>query len=135
MGGFVAFPISSVYHATKFGLEGWSESLSHELSLFNIQVKTIAPGGILTDFSGRSLETGSHDAYKQLEAKMFEGIDGMMQNASTAEKIAEVVYEAATDGKDRVRYIAGEDAKAIYARELQLGTEEMRKEIRTQMLG
>lgn len=135
MGGFVAFPISSVYHATKFGLEGWSESLSHELSLFNIQVKTIAPGGILTDFSNRSLETGSHDAYKQLEAKMFEGIVGMMQNASTADKIAEVVYEAATDGKDRVRYLAGEDAKAIYARQLQLGTDEMRKEIRTQMLG
>ncbi|MCT3897530.1 SDR family oxidoreductase [Elizabethkingia anophelis] len=135
MGGFVGFPISSVYHATKFGLEGWSESLSLELSLFNVHVKTIAPGGILTDFSGRSLDTGSHDAYKELEAKMFEGIEVMMKNASTAEKIAEVVYEAATDGKDQVRYIAGEDANAIYARQLEIGTEEMRKEIRTQMLG
>lgn len=135
MGGFVGFPISSVYHAAKFGLEGWSESLSHELSLFNVQVKTIAPGGILTDFSGRSLDTGSHEAYKELETKMFEGIDGMMKNASTAEKIAEVVYEAATDGKDQVRYLAGEDAKAIYARQLEIGTEEMRKEIRTQILG
>lgn len=135
MGGFVGFPISSVYHAAKFALEGWSESLSHELSLFNVQVKTIAPGGILTDFSGRSLETGSHTAYKELEKKMFEGIDGMMKNASTAEKIAEVVYEAATDGKDQVRYLAGEDAQAIYARQLEIGTEEMRKEIRNQLLG
>lgn len=56
MGGFAGFPISSIYHASKFALEGWSESLSYELSKFNILVKTIAPGVIHTDFITRSLD-------------------------------------------------------------------------------
>ena len=60
MGGFVAFPFFSIYHATKFALEGWSESLSYELSKFNIGVKTIAPGVISTDFITRSLSMNSH---------------------------------------------------------------------------
>jgi hypothetical protein len=39
------------------------------------------------------------------------------------------VYEAATDGKDQLRYIAGADAKAMYAMRLQLGDEAFRKAI------
>lgn len=58
-----------------------------------------------------------------------------MKSASTAEQIAEVVYEAATDGKDQVRYVAGEDAKAMYKRRLDIGNEEFRKETRKQILG
>ena len=53
IGGLVAFPFNSVYHATKWGLEGWSESLDHELSPFGIRVRTVAPGNIRTDFAGR----------------------------------------------------------------------------------
>ena len=44
----------------------------------------------------------------------------------TAEQIAEVVYTAATDGKDQLRYVAGEDAKACYAQRLQVGDEAFR---------
>jgi NAD(P)-dependent dehydrogenase (short-subunit alcohol dehydrogenase family) len=135
IGGLIGFPIGSIYHATKFALEGWTESMSHELSIHNIKIKTVAPGGIFTDFAGRSLDTGSHSEYQQVESKMFEGFDEMMKNASTAEQIAEVVYEAATDDKDQVRYVAGEDAKAFYARRLEIGNEEFRKEIKSQILG
>ncbi|MET0461972.1 MAG: SDR family oxidoreductase, partial [Chitinophagaceae bacterium] len=49
IGGIFGFPISSVYHATKWALEGWSESMSFELERFNIGIKTVAPGGIVTD--------------------------------------------------------------------------------------
>ena len=51
------------------------------------------------------------------------------------EQIAEVVYEAATDGKDQLRYVAGADAKATYAVRLQLGDEAFRKAIRQQFFG
>jgi NAD(P)-dependent dehydrogenase (short-subunit alcohol dehydrogenase family) len=135
MGGLLAFPLNSIYHATKFALEGWSESMSFELGLHNIKIKTVAPGGIATDFIGRSLDRSSQPEYKELEDKLFSLIDGMMQSASTAEQIAEVVYEAATDGKDQIRYVAGEDAKAMYARRLEIGSEEARKEIRQQIMG
>lgn len=134
MGGLLAFPLHSIYHATKFALEGWSESMSFELGLYNIGIKTIAPGGIVTEFTGRSLDKSLHPAYQELEDKLFAAVDGM-KSASTAEQIAEIVYEAATDGKDQVRYVAGEDAKALYARRLEIGSEAFRKEIRKQLLG
>jgi len=135
MGGLFGFPLGSIYHATKFALEGWSESLSHELALFNINVKTIAPGGIVTDFASRSLDTGAHPEYQEIENKMFGGFDEMMKSASTADQIAAVVYEASTDGKDQVRYVAGADAKALYARHLEIGNEAFRKELNKQILG
>lgn len=135
IGGLFGFPLHSIYHATKFAIEGWSESMSFELGLHNIGIKTIAPGGIATDFIGRSLDRSSHPAYQEIEDKLFSTIDEMMQMASTAEQIAEVVYEAATDNKDQIRYLAGEDAKTMYARRLEIGNEEFRKEIRKQTLG
>lgn len=133
MGGLLTFPLHSIYHATKFALEGWSEGMSFELGLHNIGIKTIAPGGIATEFTGRSLDKSSHPAYQELESKLFAAVDDM-KSASTAEQIAEIVYEAATDGKDQTRYVAGGDAKVLYARRLEIGNEEFRKEIRKHIL-
>jgi len=135
MGGFLAFPLHAIYHATKFAIEGWSESMSFELGLHNIGIKTIAPGGIKTEFLGRSLERNTSPHYQILEDKLFGTIDSMMQAAATAQDIAEVVFEAATDGKDQIRYVAGEDANALHARRQEIGAEELRKEIRQQILG
>jgi len=56
-------------------------------------------------------------------------------NSSTAEQIAEVVWEAATDGKDQVSYVAGEDAKGMFAQRLALGAEAFRKMISKAFLG
>lgn len=135
MGGLFGFPLHSIYHATKFGVEGWAESMSFELSPHNIGIKTIAPGGFATEFLGRSLERATHPAYIGLENKLFANIDNMMEVASTPEQIAAIVYEAATDGKDQVRYVAGADANALYARRLEIGNEAFRQEIRDQFFG
>lgn len=134
MGGFLGFPLHSIYHATKFGVEGWSESMSFELGLYHIGIKTVAPGATATDFLNRSLEKSLHPAYKDLEDKLFGSTDAMMNAAIPAVQVAEVVYEAATDGKDQIRYVAGEDAKAMYARRLEIGSEAFRKEIKNQFL-
>jgi len=135
MGGFLTFPLHSIYHATKFALEGWSEGMSFELGLHNIGIKTVAPGGTATDFLGRSLDRNTHPAYTGLEDKLFSLTDAMMDAAASAHQIAQVVYEAATDGKDQIRYVAGQDANALYARRLEIGSEDFRKEIRTQIIG
>lgn len=134
MGGFLTFPLNSIYHATKFAIEGWAESMSYELALHHIGIKTIAPGGIATDFLSRSLDNTSHPAYQTMESSLFGKIGAMMQNASTATQIAQVVYEAATDGKDQVRYVAGEDARALYARRQEIGNEAFRKEIEKMLM-
>lgn len=49
-GGQVAFPGNSLYHATKWGIEGFTESLAKEVSSFNIGVTIVEPGGARTEF-------------------------------------------------------------------------------------
>jgi NAD(P)-dependent dehydrogenase (short-subunit alcohol dehydrogenase family) len=56
VGGRVAFPLGTLYHGTKFAVEGMSESLKYELAPLGIRVKIVQPGGIKTDFGGRSFE-------------------------------------------------------------------------------
>lgn len=137
IGGHVTFPFNSVYHATKFGLEGWSESLAYELAEHGIRVKTVAPGGIKTDFAGRSLVLTKHPAYAKAMEKVLAAFmnPARTAGASTPEQIAEVVWDAATDGKDQVTYMAGADAKATLARRLELGVARFRTDIAAAFLG
>ncbi|MCP1301002.1 SDR family oxidoreductase [Chryseobacterium sp. S0630] len=134
IGGLIAFPLNSIYHATKWALEGWSESMAFELNQFGIDIKTVSPGGIKTDFVSRSLDSASSPAYEEMIGSLFSKMGGMMEVASTPEQIAEVVYEAATDGKRNLRYVAGEDAKALYAQRLELGDEVFRDQLGKQFL-
>ncbi|MBZ4191992.1 SDR family oxidoreductase [Niabella beijingensis] len=134
IGGLIAFPFGSTYHATKWALEGWSESMAFELNSFGVNIKTVSPGGIETDFAGRSLDLTSSAAYDPMIQAMMNGFGAMMQTASTAKQIAEVVYEAATDGKNKLRYVAGEDAKALYAQRLEQGDETFRAWLGKQFL-
>ena len=137
IGGLLTVPFNSIYHATKWALEGWSESMAFELSQFGIGIKTIEPGGMRTDFFTRSFDTGRHPAYDALVNKVMGIITDPKQMAtySSPEQVAEVVYEAATDGKNQLRYIAGADAKAMYAMRLQLGEEAFRKAMAQQFFG
>lgn len=134
IGGLISFPLGSTYHATKWALEGWSESLAFELNTFGIDIKTISPGGIKTDFINRSLDMGTSPEYQIMTDKMFSNTEAMMEHASEPEIIAEVVYEAATDGKKQLRYQAGEDAKALYAQRLELGAEAFREQFGKQFI-
>jgi len=132
--GLMAFPVSSMYDASKWALEGWAESLSFELNHFGIGIKNIEPGLVSTDMGERSVLL-SHPAYEALTGKFFAMISSPETKMSTPEQIAEVVYEAATDGTDILRYVCGEDAKAMYAQRLDAGDEAFRKGIRQMILG
>ena len=137
IGGLITVPFNAMYHATKWALEGWSESMAFELNQFGIGMKTVAPGGMKTDFFTRSLDVGRHASYDELVDKVMGVITDpkQMDAYSTPEQIAEVVYEAATDGKDQLRYLAGSDARATYAARLQLGDEAFRKAMKEQFFG
>lgn len=129
--GLMGFPVSSMYDASKWALEGWSESLSYELNEVGIGIKTIEPGLVATDIGDRSVIV-SHPAYESLMGKFMALIEHG-ENVTTAEQIAEVVYGAATDGKDTLRYVCGEDAINLYAGRLANGDEAFRAGIK-QML-
>lgn len=137
IGGLVTFPFNSVYHATKWALEGWSESLAYELAPFGIKVKTVAPGGISTDFASRSLVMTQHPAYAGAMAKTFAAFMDPERRkfGSTAEQIADAVLEAVNDPSDRVTHVAGADAKETYGQRLAAGVEAFRAGIRQRFLG
>jgi NAD(P)-dependent dehydrogenase (short-subunit alcohol dehydrogenase family) len=54
IGGISAFPLVGIYHASKWGLEGFSQALAQEVEQFGIHVTLIEPGGFSTDWSGDS---------------------------------------------------------------------------------
>lgn len=137
IGGLVAFPFNSVYHATKWGLEGWSESLAFEMEPFGVRVRTVAPGNIATDFAGRSLVQTPHPAYMAAIERTTATFRDPARRAlgSTPEQIAEVVWEAANDTTDQVTFVAGGDAKATYAQRLEAGVSAFRAFIRERFLG
>jgi NAD(P)-dependent dehydrogenase (short-subunit alcohol dehydrogenase family) len=55
MGGFITMPGIAAYHASKFALEGFSESLGKEVGHLGIRVTAVAPGSFRTDWAGRSM--------------------------------------------------------------------------------
>ena len=118
IGGRMTFPLGSLYHGTKFAVEGISEALSYELSSIGIKTKIIEPGVIETDFSGRSFDfinDESMSEYQPLVQKFAASMQSSTLKSSPASLVAQVIYQAATDGTDQLRYTAGEDAKEFMA--------------------
>jgi NAD(P)-dependent dehydrogenase (short-subunit alcohol dehydrogenase family) len=119
IGGLVTFPFNSLYHATKFAVDGLSESIKYELQPFGIKVKTVAPGFVATDFASRSLHftfnEGEEGDYKENLAGVWKAFEKGMPDAISPEKVAETIYNAATDDTDQLRYLAGPDAEQTYA--------------------
>lgn len=130
--GLIGFPTCSIYSATKFAVDGFSESMAYELAQFGIQVKIIAPGGMQTDFAVRSMELGQHDAYEKLTSEVSKGYSAeKISNYTKVEDIAEIVYQSATDGKNQLRYVAGNDANQLYDERLNSGIENQVQNIKT----
>lgn len=125
IGGLVAYPFFSLYHATKWAIEGWTESMAFELNRLGIQIKTVQPGPTRSEFVGRSLVMPEHPAYNDA----FDGFKKLFFSEEVIsmlvppETVSEVIYEAATDGKTQLRYLAGPIANAEYEKRLELGAE------------
>lgn len=118
IGGRMTFPLGSLYHGTKFAVEGITEALNYELDLIGVKAKLVEPGAIATDFAGRSFDFQNDEAmeeYQSLVSNLWTAFGEVLNNASPASLVAEVIYEAATDGTDQIRYTAGEDAKMFMA--------------------
>lgn len=107
MGGRLTFPLYSLYHSTKWAVEGFSESLQYELRPFKIKVKIIEPGPIKTDFYSRSAQESEaavdpiYDRYtRHIKAQTDQSGAGGADPAA----VAKVIYRASTDGSWRLRY-------------------------------
>ena len=94
IGGVVAFGGLGLYHASKWGLEGFSEALSQEVAPFGIHVTIIEPGGFTTDWGGSSAahapQMPEYDATRQMRAERFKGVT-FGDPVATSEAILKVV--------------------------------------------
>ncbi|HWQ34089.1 MAG TPA: SDR family oxidoreductase [Blastocatellia bacterium] len=109
MGGRITFPLYSVYHGTKWAVEGFTEALLYELQPFNVRVKIIEPGPIKTDFYDRSMDLMKKPgltAYDSFTAKAMPNMNKAGENAPGPEIVAKTIYRAATDGSWKLRYQA-----------------------------
>lgn len=117
--GRVTTPILSIYTASKFAVEGFSEALAFELDSQNIKVKIVEPGFIPTTFYERATEEFAFDPalkdYKEFSDEMaafFKSFEG--GSTFTASDVAKIIYTAVTDGTHQLRYIAGPDLEALF---------------------
>lgn len=113
-GGQVALPFATAYAASKFAVEGFTESLSHELYPLGIAVKIVEPGSIATNFRNSMQFVPSQiDDYAPIVSSFFSrsaAPTAHLQKA-TDEQVAQTIYLAATDRKQQLRYVIGEDAQ------------------------
>jgi NAD(P)-dependent dehydrogenase (short-subunit alcohol dehydrogenase family) len=123
-GGRVTFPACSIYHATKFSLEGLTEALAYELIPFGIRTKIVEPGSTETKFVGAAEVTvGEISEYEQFVNTGLANWAKYDTMASQPEEIAETIFIAATDDTDQLRYQSGKDAE-LYIGKMQNGADQ-----------
>ena len=135
IGGKVTFPFSSLYHATKFAVEGLTESIQYELNPLGIRLKIVEPGGYKTEFAGRSISiygVGESGDYQAPFDKFISAVEQWPMSENIGE-VADAIYEAATDGTEKLRYPVGHDAGPIIEARHQMDDVDFKKMIVGQM--
>ncbi|MES0812452.1 SDR family oxidoreductase [Roseibium sp. SCPC15] len=114
IGGQMTFPLGTLYHGTKFAVEGLSEALHFELEAIGVKMKIVEPGMIRTDFGGRSFDFSNDETmseYQETIQKLFAVFGEAANGGSDPSVVADVIWQAVTDGTNQLRYRAGADAE------------------------
>lgn len=106
--GFLPMPYGALYAATKHAIEGYSESLDHELRTRGIRVSVIEPAYTKTPFDANFLEPDAKlEEYREVRAAVNERVKQVMATAEQPGVVAEVVLKAASATRPKLRYTAG----------------------------
>jgi NAD(P)-dependent dehydrogenase (short-subunit alcohol dehydrogenase family) len=112
--GFVPAPFMAVYAATKHAIEGYSESLDHEVRDLGIRVILVEPGYTRTGFDTNSLEADSPlPVYAEQSEIARSVLAAAMQDSDDPSVVGKVIALAATDAKPKLRYPAGSTASRV----------------------
>ena len=116
IGGQITFPLGTLYHGTKFAVEGLSEALHYELELLGIRVRIVEPGMIRTNFGGSSFDFAMDESlsdYAPTAEAMGRLFGKLASKPSSPETVAEVIWDAANETGGRLRFRAGQDAERL----------------------
>jgi NAD(P)-dependent dehydrogenase (short-subunit alcohol dehydrogenase family) len=115
VGGRITFPLNSPYHATKFALEGLSESMQYELEPLGIKIIVIEPGGVGSNFL-KNLKMASNTSdplnspYRSMQSSISEYFKQWSQNLMHPSEVAKAILQAVTADNPDFRYVVGKDA-------------------------
>jgi NAD(P)-dependent dehydrogenase (short-subunit alcohol dehydrogenase family) len=115
--GKIAFPVLSAYSATKFAIEGLSESIAYELEPFGIKVILIEPGPIRSNFMKGSLlpkrALDPKSPYSELVQKFYDKTKSQHDDAISPEEVAKTILQAISDDAPKFRYVIGNYAASL----------------------
>jgi NAD(P)-dependent dehydrogenase (short-subunit alcohol dehydrogenase family) len=106
--GFLPMPYAALYAATKHAVEGYSESLDHELRTRGIRVSVVEPAYTKTQFGANFVQPDAKlDEYREIRASLGRTLTEVMAAADEPGVVADVVLEAASAARPKLRYTAG----------------------------
>ena len=136
LAGKVSAPFGGVYSASKHAVEALSDSLYFELHPFGVRVVVVEPGGFETEFGANRIlarrfnEGSPYVEFEQRFNASSSKLPGADQRES-AQKVADVIVEAAKADAPKRRYLVGQDAQTIGGLAKQMSDEDFEKAMRT----
>jgi len=123
IGGKLATPFGGWYHASKFALEGLSDSLRNEVRQFGVDVVLIEPGGVESEWAeianDNLIKNSSGTVYREMAEKFVKGLRQTTHKNAKAIVIAKLIEKAITAHKPKARYSGGYMAKpALFAKKI-----------------
>jgi NAD(P)-dependent dehydrogenase (short-subunit alcohol dehydrogenase family) len=114
--GLFGYPGGSAYVSSKFAVEGLSESMAYELEPFGIRVILIEPGFVQTNFANSMVVAKKAQdptsPYSQMMQRIAASSSELAKSGSSADLVANVILDAATNPNPRLRYLVGKDVEA-----------------------
>lgn len=112
--GFLPAPYMALYAATKHAVEGFSESLDHELRTRGIRVSVVEPAYTKTQFDANLLEADAKlDEYREVRAAVGRKLKDVLAGADDPGIVADVVLQAASAARPKLRCTAGRLASRV----------------------
>jgi short-subunit dehydrogenase len=113
MVGFLPAPHQGIYSATKHALEGYSESLDHEVRQFGIRVSVIEPGFTRTEIDKNAQTTHQRlDAYDTERGRLLDAIKVNNAGGQQPAAVASVVLRSLSSKPPQARYVVGPGARS-----------------------
>ena len=112
--GFLPAPYMALYAATKHAVEGYSESLDHELRTRGIRVSVIEPANTNTQFDANLLQPDAKlDEYRAARASVDKKMKDLVEGGDSPQVVADAVVKAALAARPKLRYAAGRRASVL----------------------
>jgi NAD(P)-dependent dehydrogenase (short-subunit alcohol dehydrogenase family) len=132
VGGTVGlFPFTTAYHASKFAIEGFTESLRQEIADFGINVILIEPGFIGSSFMDNMKTAKGFDPNKSPYANMvqraLQGFESISAYSSHPSKVAHTILNVANSPNPELRNPVGKDAESIFKARNELSDRELER--------